>query len=107
MTGRQQIAENFLKDAVSNQMSPLSCEDCAFNAGYMYALEAVPASFTEKQQHPCQGVVRAAARCLAHNIAVMEPALNFLREQYSPGRDGRHVEALFAWALFMKKVANQ
>ena len=45
MTGRLQIAERFLKYAVVNQMWPMSREYCAFTAGYMYALEAGPASF--------------------------------------------------------------
>jgi hypothetical protein len=104
---RLQIAENFFNDAFNNEMSARSREDCAFNAGYLFALEAVPASFVEKQQHPCQRVVRAAARCLALDVAVMESALNFIREQYSPGRDGHHVEALLAWALAMKKAVNK
>ena len=91
---RLQIAEDFLHDAINNEMSPRSCEDCAFNAGYLFALEAVPASFTEKQQHPCPRVIKAAARCLGLDIAVMEPALTFIREQYSLERDGIEVEAL-------------
>ena len=45
---RLQIAEDFLYDAVNNEMSSRSREDCAFNAGYLFALEAVPASFTQK-----------------------------------------------------------
>ena len=101
---RLQIAENFLHDAVHYEMSPRSREDCAFNAGYLFALEAVPASFTEKQQHPCPRVIKAAARCLGLDIAVMKPALTFIREQYSLERDGHNVDALLAWALLMKKA---
>ena len=104
---RLQIAEDFLHDAINNEMSPRSREDCAFNAGYLFALEAVPASFTEKQQHPCPRVIKAAARCLGLDIAVMEPALTFIREQYSLGRDGIEVEALMAWALLMKKAVSR
>ena len=104
---RLQIAEDFLHNAINNEMSPRSREDCAFNAGYLFALEAVPASFTEKQQHPCPMVIKAAARCLGLDIAVMEPALTFIREQYSLGRDGIEVEALMAWALLMKKAVSR
>ena len=101
---RLEIAENFLHDAVNNEMSPRSREDCAFNAGYLFALEVVPASFTEKQQHPCPRVIKAAARCLSLDIAVMEPALTFIREQYSLERDSHNVDALLTWALLMKKA---
>ena len=104
---RLQIAEDFLYDAVNNEMSLRSREDCAFHAGCLFALEAVPANFTEKQQHPCPRVVRAAARCLGLDIAVMEPALTFIREQYSLERDGIEVEALLAWALLMKKAVSR
>lgn len=104
---RLQIAEDFLYDAVNNEMSLRSREDCVFNAGYLFALEAVPSSFTEKQQHPCPRVIKAAARCLGLDIAVMEPALTFIREQYSLGRDGIEVEALMAWALLMKKAVSR
>lgn len=49
---RLQIAENFLHDAFNNNMSARSRKDCAFNACYLFALEAVPVSFVEKQKHP-------------------------------------------------------
>jgi hypothetical protein len=48
---RLQIAEIFLNDAVNNEMSSISREDCAFNAGYLFALEAIPSSFTGKLEH--------------------------------------------------------
>ena len=104
---RLQIAEDFLYDAVNNEMSLRSREDCVFNAGYLFALEAVPASFTEKQQHPCPKVIKAAARCLGLDIAVMAPALTFIREQYPLERDGHNVDALLAWAQLMKKAFNK
>ena len=104
---RLQIAENFLYDAVNNEMSSRSREDVAFNAGYLFALEALPASFTEKQQHQCPRFIRAAARCLCLEIAVMEPALTFIREQYSLERDGIEVEALLTWALLIKMAASK
>ena len=107
MTGRLQIAENFLQDAVNNEMSLRSREDCAFNAGYLCALEAIPSSFSERLEHPSRLALRAAARCLGLDMAVMEPALTFIREQYSPTRDGRNVEALLAWALLMKKAVSK
>lgn len=101
---RLKIADKFLHDAVHNEMSPRSREDCAFNTGYLFALEAVPASFTDKQQHPCPKVIKAAARCLGLDIAVMAPALTFIREQYLLERDGHNVDALLAWAQLMKKA---
>lgn len=104
---RLQIAENFLHDAVHNEMSARSREDCAFNAGYLFALEAVPATFTEKLEHPSRFAVRAAARCLGLNMKVMEPAFKFIREQYSLRRDGSQVDALLAWALLMKKSVSK
>lgn len=104
---RLEIAENFLHDAVHNEMSARSREDCAFNAGYLFALEAVPASFTEKLEHPGRLAIRAAARCLCLNMKVMEPAFKFIPEQYSPARDCSHIEALLAWALLMKNAVSK
>ncbi|ABM39900.1 hypothetical protein [Polaromonas naphthalenivorans] len=104
---RIQIAENFLHDAVNNEMSPQSREDCAFNAGYLFALEAIPSSFTGKLEHPNVLVITVAARYLCLDMAVMEPAFKFIREQYSLGRDGRNVDALMAWALLMKKAVSK
>ena len=101
---RLEIAENFLHDAINNDMSPRSCEDCAFNAGYLFALEAIPSSFTGKLEHPNDLVITVAARYLCLDIAVMAPALTFIREQYSLGRDGSQVEALVSWVLLMKKA---
>ena len=101
---RLEIAENFLHDAINNDMSPRSREDCAFNAGYLFALEAIPSSFTGKLEHPNDLVITVAARYLCLDIAVMEPAMTFIREQYSLERDGIAVEALLAWALLMKKA---
>lgn len=101
---RLEMAESFLHDAVHHEMSPRSREDCAFNAGYLFALEAVPASFTEKLEHPSRFVVRAAARCLDLRMTFMEPAFLFIREQYSPTRNGNQADALMAWALLMKKA---
>lgn len=107
MTGRLQIAENLLKDAVSNKLSPMSREDCAFNAGYLFALEAIPSSFTGKLEHPSHLVITVAARNLGLDMSAMEPALNFIQMQYSPGRDGRNTEALMAWALVMKVAVKK
>ena len=104
---RLQIAENFLHDAANDEMSPMSREDCAFNAGYLFALEAIPSNFTEKQQHPCPRGIKAAARCLGLDIAAMEPALTFIQIQYSPAREGRNVQALVDWALLMKKAVSK
>ena len=104
---RFEIAENFLHDAVHGEMSPRSREDCAFNAGYLYALEAIPSSFTGKLEHPNDFVITVAARYLCLDIAVMEPAMTFIREQYSLERDGIAVEALLAWALLMKKAVTK
>lgn len=104
---RLEIAENFLHDAINNEMSPRSREDCAFNAGYLFALEAVPASFTEKLEHPSRFAVRAAARCLGLRMTVMEPAFSFIREQYSPARDGSQADALMAWAQLMKNAVSK
>ncbi len=104
---RLEIAENFLHDAVHNEMSERSREGCAFNAGYLFALEAVPASFTEKLEHPSRFAVKAAARCLGLNMKIMEPAFKFIREQYSPVRDSSQVEALMAWAQLMKKAVSK
>ena len=104
---RLEIAENFLHDAVYNEMSARSREGCAFNAGYLFALEAIPSSFTGKLEHPNDLVITLAARYLCVEIAVMEPALTFIREQYSLGRDSSQVEALLAWALLMKKAVTK
>ena len=104
---RLEIAENFLHDAINNDMSPRSREDCAFNAGYLFALEAIPSSFTGKLEHPNDLVITVAARYLCLDIAVMEPAMTFIREQYSLERDGIAVEALLAWALLMKKAVTK
>ena len=104
---RLEIAENFLHDAINNDMSPRSREDCAFNAGYLFALEAIPSSFTGKLEHPKNFVITVAARYLCLDIAVMEPAMTFIREQYSLERDGIAVEALLAWALLMKKAVTK
>jgi len=104
---RLEIAENFLHDAINNEMSPRSREDCAFNAGYLFALEAIHSSFTGKLEHPNDLVITVAARYLCVDIAVMEPALTFIREQYSLERDGIEVEALLAWALLMKKAVTK
>lgn len=104
---RLQIAENFLDDAVNNEMSPRSREDCAFNAGYLFALEAIPSSFTGKLEHPSDLVITVAARYLCLDMAVMEPALTFIQMQHSPARDGLNVEALLAWALLMKKAVSK
>ena len=104
---RLEIAENFLHDAINNDMSPRSREDCAFNAGYLFALEAIPSSFTGKLEHPNDFVITVAARYLCLDIAVMEPAMTFIREQYSLERDGIAVEALLAWALLMKKAVTK
>lgn len=104
---RLQTAQNYLCDAANHELSPMSREDCAFSAGYLLALEAIPASFTEKQQHPCPRVIKAAARCLGLDIAVMAPALTFILEQYSPARDGRNIEGLLAWAMLMKKAVDK
>ena len=101
---RLEIAENFLHDAVNNKMSPRSREDCAFNAGYLFALEAIPSSFTGKLEHPNDLVITVAARYLCVDIAVMAPALTFIREQDSFGRDGSQVEALVSWVLLVKKA---
>ena len=101
---RLEIAENFLHDAVHNEMSPRSREDCAFNAGYLFALEAIPSSFTGKLEHPNDLVITVAARYLRLDMDVMEPALTFIREQYSLERDGSQVEALLTWALLMNKA---
>jgi len=101
---RLQIAEDFLYDAVNNEMSPRSREDCAFNAGYLFALEAIPSSFTGKLEHPNDLVITVAARYLCLEMAVMAPAFTFIREQHSLERDGRNVDTLLAWALRMKKV---
>ena len=101
---RLEIAENFLHDAINNDMSPRSREDCAFNAGYLFALEAIPSSFTGKFEHLNDFGITVAARYLCLDIAVMAPALTFIREQYSLGRDGSQVEALVSWALLMKKA---
>ncbi len=102
---RLQISENYLNDAAHNEMSARSREDCAFNAGYLFALEAIPSSFTGKLEHPSDLVITVAARYLCLDMAVMAPALTFIREQYSLGRDGSQVDALMAWALLMKKAA--
>ena len=104
---RLEIAENFLHDAINNDMSPRSREDCAFNAGYLFALEAIPSSFNGKLEHPNDFVITVAARYLCLDIAVMEPAMTFIREQYSLERDGIAVEALLAWALLMKKAVTK
>ena len=104
---RLEIAENFLHDAINNDMSPRSREDCAFNAGYLFALEAIPSSFTGKLEHPNDFVITVAARYLCLDIAVMAPAMTFIREQYSLERDGIAVEALLAWALLMKKAVTK
>ena len=101
---RLQIAENFLHDAVHHEMSLQSREDCAFNAGYLFALEAIPFSFTGKLEHPNDLVITVAARYLRLDMGVMEPALNFIREQYSFERDGHNVDSLLTWALLMKKA---
>lgn len=104
---RLQIAQNFLSDAGNHELSPMSRENCAFSAGYLFALEAIPSSFTGKLEHPSQLVIRTAARYLSLDMAAMEPALVFIREQYSSVHDGRNVEALLAWALVMKKGSQQ
>ena len=104
---RLQIAENFLHDVAKNEMSPQSREDFAFNAGYLFALEAVPASLTEKLEHPSRFALSAAARYLGLNVTVIEPALTFIQIQYSPARDGRNVQALLDWALVMKKAVSK
>jgi hypothetical protein len=78
---RLQIAEDFLNDAVHNEMSARSREDCAFNAGYLFALEAIPSSFTGKLEHPSDLVITVAARNLRRDIAVVALALTFIREQ--------------------------
>lgn len=104
---RLEIAENFLHDAVYNEMSARSREGCAFNAGYLFALEAIPSSFTGKLEHPNDLVITVAARYLCVDMGVMESALTFIREQYSLGRDGIGVEALMAWALLMKKAVSR
>jgi len=104
---RLQIAENFLHDAANDEMSPMSREDCAFNAGYLFALEAIPSSFTGKLEHPNSLVITVAARYLCLDMAAMETALMFIREQYSPARDGRNVETLLDWALRMKKAVSK
>lgn len=101
---RLEIAENYLYDAVNNEMSSRSREDVAFNAGYLFVLEAIPSGFTGKLEHPNDLVITVAARYLRVDIAVMEPALTFIRKQYSLERDGSQVEALMAWALLMKKA---
>jgi len=101
---RLEIAENFLHDAVNNEMSARSREGCAFNAGYLFALEAIPSSFTGKLEHPNDLVITVAARYLCVDMGVMEPALTFIREQYSLERDGHNVDALLTWALLMKKA---
>ena len=101
---RLEIAENFLHDAINNDMSPRSREDCAFNAGYLFALEAIPSSFTGKLEHPKNFVITVAARYLCLDIAVMKPAMTFIREQYSLERDGIAVEALVSWALLIKNA---
>lgn len=104
---RLEIAQNFLCDAVNHEMSPMSREDCAFSAGYLFALEAIPSSFTGKLEHPSHLVITVAARYLGLDMAVMEPALMFIPEQYSPARDGRKAESLLAWALLMKKAVSK
>lgn len=104
---RLQTAQNYLCDAANHELSPMSREDCAFSAGYLLALAAIPASFTEKQQHPCPRVIKAAARCLGLDMTAMELALTFIREQYSPARDGRNIEGLLAWAMLMKKAVEK
>ena len=101
---RLQIAEDFLHDATNNEMSPRSREDCAFNAGYLFALQAIPSSFTGKLEHPNDLVITVAARFLCLDMAVMTPALTFIREQYLLERDGHNVDALLTWALLMKKA---
>lgn len=103
---RLQIAEDFLYDAVNNEMSSHSREDVAFNAGYLFALEALPSSFTGKLEHPSDLVITVAARYLCVDIAVMQPALTFIREQYSLERDGHNVDALLTWALLMKRRSS-
>lgn len=103
---RIRIAEGFLQDAMLEQNSMATREDCAFDAGYLYALEVVPSGYTQLFVHPSHGVLTAAARCPALDVAAMKPALDFIDQRYSLGRDGGHFEKLYGWALLMKKAAE-
>ena len=100
------MAEDFPHDATNHEMSSRSREDCAFNAGYLFALEVIPSSFTGKLEHPNDLVITVAARYLRLDRGVMEPALTFIREQYSLERDGHNVDALLTWALLMKRRSS-
>ena len=103
---RVRMAEGFLRDAMREQNSTATREDCAFDAGYMFALEVVPAGVINTVDHPNHEVLSAAARCLALDAAAMSSASNFIDQRYAPGRDDRHLEALHAWALLMKNAVE-
>lgn len=103
---RIRIAEGFLQDAMLEQNSMATREDCAFDAGYLYALEVVPSGYTQLFVHPSHGVLTAAARCPALNVAAMKPALDFIDQRYALGRDGSHFEMLYGWALLMKRAVE-
>lgn len=99
------VAGDLLRDALRGTLSASSREDCAFDAGYLYALAAIGVEAAQAVAHPHPDALLAAARALGWPNKAMDPAISHLKRRYSPRRDGSKAEPLLRWAFQMQKAA--
>lgn len=102
----RQLSQDYLRDAEGGQVSALSKEDLAFEAGYLFALTVLGVHQAKKYSHPGTKTLQAAASKLGWPLDAMNVATDFLHQRYEPNRDGSRAVALLGWAHRMQAAAS-
>ena len=104
---RRDIADGYLRDAVSQALSPGSQAAAAFEAGYFYLLVATDAPIGSPEgTHPSVELLLQAAAQFGLERSVMKPAQDFIELQYSPNGVAHLLDELLPWARKMKTLAE-
>ena len=102
---RRSMAENFLRDAALETSSIDSRATAAFDAGYFFLLVSLDApTGGPNGKHPGLDLLTQAAATFSLAPSVMEPAWEFIAQQYSPTNVKRLLDDLCAWAEQMKQL---
>ena len=92
LDGWRQLSEDYFRDADRGQISSLSREDVAFEAGYLSALAVLGVEQAKGYQHPDPRALQDTAKKLEWPNAAMDIAIRFLAQRYESNRDGTQAD---------------
>ncbi|MDR3453165.1 MAG: hypothetical protein P4L96_10230 [Rhodoferax sp.] len=107
MDGWRQLSDDYFRDADRGQVSSLSKEDLAFEAGYLSALVVLGVEQSRIYLHPDPRALQDAAEKLRWPTETMDLAIRSLAQRYESNRDGAQADALLAWARTVQDAASE